>query len=95
MKAGVGPEEFLARLLQHIPEPRRHQVRYYGRYSNVARARRAVTAAGAAVLPASEGPSSSAIAADAEPDAAERRRMRRLWARLLRRVYEVDPLTCQ
>jgi len=27
-------------------------------------------------------------------DAAERRRLRRLWARLIRRVYEVDPLLC-
>ncbi len=34
------PEELLARLLQHIPEPRLHQVRYYGRYPNAARPRR-------------------------------------------------------
>ncbi|HUF78352.1 MAG TPA: transposase [Thermoanaerobaculia bacterium] len=27
--------ELLARLLQHVPEPRLHQVRYYGYYSNV------------------------------------------------------------
>ena len=33
--------DFLALLLQHVPEPRLHQVRYYGHYSNVARARRA------------------------------------------------------
>lgn len=26
---------------------------------------------------------------------AQRRRRRRLWAQLLRRVYEVDPLTCR
>ena len=32
--------DFLARLLQHVPEPRLHQVRYYGYYSSVARARR-------------------------------------------------------
>ena len=32
--------DFLARLLQHVPEPRLHQVRYYGHYSNVARAQR-------------------------------------------------------
>ncbi|NHZ73475.1 MAG: hypothetical protein GWP16_03285 [Nitrospirae bacterium] len=25
-------------MLQHVPEPRLHQVRYYGYYSNVARA---------------------------------------------------------
>ena len=27
--------------------------------------------------------------------AAERRRMRRAWASLIRRVYEVDPLLCE
>jgi len=32
--------EFLARVLMHIPEPRRHLVRYYGWYSNVSRGRR-------------------------------------------------------
>ena len=28
------------------------------------------------------------------PSAAQRRRLRRLWAQLIRRVYEIDPLTC-
>lgn len=41
--------EFLARLLQHVPEPRLHQVRYYGHYSNVARARRADSEGGSEV----------------------------------------------
>jgi hypothetical protein len=77
--------EFLARLLQHVPEPRLHQVRYYGYYSNAARARRA------------EGAENATIALEAEvrePGAAERRRLRRSWAQLIRRIYEVDPLTC-
>jgi len=93
--ASFAPADFLALLLQHVPEPRLHQVRYYGHYSNVARARRAAAEGGPVppvvpgdgVLPAdpAEGPTS----------AAERRRRRRLWAQLLRRVYEVDPLTCR
>ena len=29
------------------------------------------------------------------PSAAERRRVRRAWARMIRRIYEVDPLTCR
>jgi hypothetical protein len=91
--ASFAPADFLALLQQHVPEPRLHQVRYYGYYSNVARARRAAAEGGPVppvvpgdgVLPAdpAEGPTS----------AAERRR--RLWAQLLRRVYEVDPLTCR
>jgi hypothetical protein len=72
-------------LLQHLPEPRLHQVRYYGYSSNVARARRAPSAGGAEVALESEVP---------EPGAAERRRLRRSWAQLIHRIYEVDPLTC-
>ena len=30
----------------------------------------------------------------ADPGAAERRRLRRSWAQLIRRIYEVDPLIC-
>ena len=77
--------DFLARLLQHVPEPRFHQLRYYGHYSNVARARRA------------EEPPSAQLACEpalTEPGAAERRRLRRSWAQLIRRIYEVDPLVC-
>ena len=36
----VDAMDFLARLLMHIPQPGLHTVRYYGEYSNVARARR-------------------------------------------------------
>jgi hypothetical protein len=85
------PAEFLARLLQQVPEPRLHQVRYYGRYSNVSRAHRDVPGDGPERAEQGLGISSSP---GAEPDAAERRRLRRLWARLIRRVYEVDPLLC-
>lgn len=39
-----------------------------------------------------------AVAADtvvaSEPDTAERRELRKNWAALIRRVYEVDPLVC-
>ena len=34
------PAEFVARVIMHIPEPRRHLVRYYGWYSNISRGRR-------------------------------------------------------
>ena len=34
------PAEFIARVIMHIPEPRRHLVRYYGWYSNVSRGKR-------------------------------------------------------
>jgi len=34
------PGAFLARVIVHMPEPRRHLVRYYGWYSNVSRGKR-------------------------------------------------------
>ena len=46
--------DFLARLLQHIPAPRLHLVRYYGHYANAARAKqRAPPDDGASQRPAS------------------------------------------
>jgi hypothetical protein len=86
--------EFLARVLMHVPEPRRHLVRYYGAYSNASRGRRR-----RALQEAGEGFSaglyprvaSSASADDGGPDA---RVLRRRWRELIRRIYEVDPLVC-
>jgi Putative transposase len=79
--------EFVARVLVQIPDPKRHLVRYYGFYSNVARGKRKKAAAAA--------PSASSPASDADqtptPGLAV---LRRRWADLIRRVYEVDPLVC-
>ena len=36
----IDAEEFVARVLVQIPDPRRHLVRYYGAYSNRARGQR-------------------------------------------------------
>ncbi len=38
------PLDFIAELTQHIPEPRKHLVRYFGWYSNKTRGRRAQAA---------------------------------------------------
>jgi hypothetical protein len=84
------PREFLARVLMHVPEPRRHLVRYYGAYSNAARGRRRRLAGGitgkVAVGPAS-------VEADGE-GCADVRLFRRRWRELIKRIYEVDPLVC-
>ena len=87
------PAEFLARVIMHIPEPRRHLVRYYRAHSNVLRGkrRRHDEAAMDAARPDGRlGPSASADR-DHSPDA---RALRRSWAQLIKRVYEVDPLVC-
>ncbi len=73
-----------------VPEPRLHTVRYYGRYANVVRARSGdLTQENARPeAPAGAGDESDAVSAP------ERRRLRRLWAQMIRRIYEVDPLRC-
>lgn len=75
------PLEFLAALIPHIPGTHEKTVLYYGWYSNRSRGERRKRAAGAPLAPPAlkETPPSPA---------------RRAWARLIRKVYEVDPLLC-
>jgi hypothetical protein len=83
------PAEFVARVIMHIPEPRRHLVRYYGWYSNVSRGKRRKADAEkgevGGVAPASRA---------ARVEARSARALRRSWAQLIKRIYEVDPLLC-
>jgi hypothetical protein len=85
------PAEFLVRVIMHIPVPRRHLVRYYGAYSNVSRGSRrkgeAEQGPGAVV----ETAGASRADRDRTHDA---RALRRSWAQLIKRIYEVDPLVC-
>ena len=80
--------DFLARVIAHIPPPRVHLVRYLGHYSNVSRGRRRKG------KEASLAPGHTRESEDDGLTEAERRARRREWARLIRRVYEVDPLEC-
>jgi len=81
------PGEFLARVIMHIPEPKRHLVRYYGWYSNVSRGKRRKAEAESGEV-GGAAPDSCAARAEAR----DTRAMRRSWAQLIKRIYEVDPL---
>jgi len=85
------PKDVLARVVMHIPGPHRHTVRSYGAYSSVVRARgqREAAARGATQQTDASRPPPAAPPADPE-----RRALRRRWAELLRRIFEVDPLLC-
>lgn len=80
--------DFLARVIAHIPPPKIHLVRYLGHYSNVARGRRNK----GKDSPLTPGHLGNEV--DDDLTDAERRARRRAWARLIRRIYEVDPLVC-
>ena len=74
--------DWLAQLCAHIPDRFEHLARYAGWYSNRSRGKRRRMAAGPAEI------------ATREVDAREVARVRSTWARLIHKVYEVDPLEC-
>jgi hypothetical protein len=81
--------DWIALVTSHIPHPHQQMVRYYGRYSNASRGKRRQQ-----TLPP---PGTTDVDSSPQTDSpAERfaRQRRRNWARLLKKVYEVDPLTC-
>jgi hypothetical protein len=74
------PLDFLAEFTQHIPPKGSHLIRYYGWYSNKSRGMRKKTEVDASDEPLSEETTTS--------------RSSQAWAMLIKRVYEVDPLSC-
>ena len=78
------PLDFLAEFTQHIPPKGSHLIRYYGWYSNKSRGMRKKAEAEA---------SAESSGAEATPTAAATR-CSQTWAMLIKRVYEVDPLSC-
>src|ERR1019366_909054 len=85
--------DFVARLLAHVPDPRRHLVHYYGAYSNVVRGNLKARSQAQQTEPLVAGPGEDAPPPrdSASPSLAA---LRRGWAQLIRRVYEIDPLVC-
>jgi hypothetical protein len=77
----LDPLEFLRRMTNQIPDPRLHLVRYYGAYANRLRRRYRDEDGGVEVREEGSAPEASGSRAS--------------WARLLRLVFEVDPLTCR
>ena len=75
--------KWLRLLMNHIADRHEHLVRYYGYYSNRARGARRLIENG-------DGAAES-VRVD-EPPADTRRKTN--WARLIQKVYEVDPLEC-
>ncbi len=72
--------QWLELLCKHIPDRHEHMVRYYGRYSS--RTRGAEHERPDAPEP---GPEAEGLA---------RHAAKKAWAKMIRKVYEVDPLAC-
>ena len=73
--------EWMAAMCSHIPNRGEQMVRYYGHYSNVARGKR------------KKGDADDRIPCILEPELTDQT-FRRNWARLIQKIYEVDPLLC-
>jgi len=73
--------EWLAAMCSHVPNKGEQMVRYYGHYSNVSRGRRKKTL------------TDDQIPYILEPELSPKE-FRRNWARLIQKIYEVDPLVC-
>ena len=72
--------QWLELLCKHIPDRHEHLVRYYGRYSSRTRGAERER-------PGIDEP-------EAEPTGPSRKAAKAAWAKLIRKVYEVDPLLC-
>jgi len=73
--------EWLAAMCSHVPDKGEQMVRYYGYYSNVSRGKRI------------KREQDDLIPHILEPEGSPKE-YRRNWARLIQKIYEVDPLTC-
>jgi hypothetical protein len=82
--------EWLKLLIRHIPDKGEHLVRYYGWYSSRCRGERRRMLEASMV----EERRQARIAVEEQPDPAFANAVRSAWARLIRKVYEVDPLIC-
>lgn len=87
-------EEFIAAITQHIPEKNFQMVRYYGSYSSRGREERIK----AGVLKPGDQPASSAVPSEVTVlDVSDHRPCRvpsKTWRELIKRIWEVDPLSC-
>ena len=80
--------EFIARATDHIPETGQQLTRNWGYYSNASRAKRRRELG----LPNSTHDNQND---DHEQDRSDGHRQRRLsWAKMIQKVYEIDPLLC-
>jgi hypothetical protein len=77
--------EWLELLLRHVPDRYEHLLRYVGWYSNRARGERAKRERQQGAAPSAAVPTAAQ-----EPV----RQASATWARLIRKVYEADPLAC-
>ncbi len=86
----VDPLEFVAKVMMHLPERNSRRVMGYGPYSNRGLGQRRKSQRGGET---GGGPVVITYEPESSADAFARKR-RQSWARLIRKLFEVSPLTC-
>jgi len=81
----LDPLELIHRIVAHIPDPAQHTRRSYGAYSNRSRVSARV---------AQDFSGSAAHSSTHDEDSEFTSETRRTWARLLRKIFEVEPMIC-
>ena len=76
----------------HIPDKYQNLSAYFGHYSCRSRGERKKNATDNAQ---SQAPTAAVLTLDPDHDAQYRKAARKRWARLIKKVYEVDPLICE
>ena len=79
----MDPLEWLARMADHIPDPGKHRTHFYAHYANRTRG------SGADKTAAPD------LGTEGTESGKPKKRCLASWARLLSKVYEVDPLQCR
>ena len=82
----LDPLEWIHRITSHIPDPGRHCQRFYGAYSNRGRIRKSCAQAVS---------TDAGTNTDGDGDNSDfSKQARSTWARLIRKIFEADPLIC-
>jgi hypothetical protein len=85
--------DFIAELTQHIPPKHKHLIRYYGLYSSRTKGKTAKN--GSLAKFGYKATPGKKPAQEPETETISNKASRRSWARLIQKVYEVDPLICE
>ena len=86
--------DFIAELTQHIPPKHKHLIRYYGLYSSRTKGKAVKDGSLAKYGYRARPKKTTEKLPDIEMQSVTNKAARRSWARLIQKVYEVDPLVC-
>lgn len=86
--------DFIAELTQHIPPRHKHYIRYYGLYSSRGKGKTRAEGKLTHLLPNGFGKEKGGLITSTADDTPGKQTQRRVWARLIQKVFEIDPLKC-